>query len=335
MYNKPKKKQIRIPKEKFKDLENDHNISDMYKLTRNQLGWKKGGGTPNSFLMEGKRISAPAEMANIQLETFNKKLKKLKDGLPRMETEPTAALRLALQNWGIRADARNEFEIKEVTLSQTSALIKKLGNSRTYGNDELDATSIKIAAQHLLIPITHLINQSIRQGSFPNQWKIAKLIPLHKGKGMSQFDPSQYRPISILPVLSKILEKVIQQQMINFLDNTNQLNRNHHLYRSHHSTTTALLQLTNKLYKATDRNLISTLLTIDESAAFECVSHKILIEKMKLYKFLGTFSEMVHKLPVREKSICGNKWKSVQNDGRPVRSPSRVHIGTVNVHFVH
>ena len=73
--------------------------------------------------------------------------------------------------------------------------------------------------------------------------------------------------------------------MMQFLDKTNQLNRNHHAYRSNHSTTSTMIQLSDRIYQATDSYLITTLLTIDESFAFECVSHDILTEKMCLYKF--------------------------------------------------
>ena len=257
----------------------------MYQLTRNQLGWTKGGGTPKAFLIAGKMITAPKEMAEIQLSTLNKKLQKLKTRIPDSDIDPTAALKAAIEKWGEKSDERTEFKLNEITVSQTADLIRKLGNSRTYGNDELDATTIKIAAKYLIIPITHLMNQSMRLNCYPNQWKIAKIVPLHKGKGTSKFDPNQYRPISILPVLSKIMEKTVQKQMLEFLNKTNQLNRNHHSYREFHSTTTAMIQLTDTLYRATDKNLISTLLTIDESAAFECVSHKILLNKMRLYNF--------------------------------------------------
>ena len=145
--------------------------------------------------------------------------------------------------------------------------------------------SIKVAAVHLLKPIQFIINQSIATGTFPTQWKLAKLIPLLKSKDICPFNPSHYRPISILPVVSKLVERAVQVQMMSFLTQTNQINRNHHAYRKKFSTTSAMLQLTDKIYKSTDKNLITTLLTIDKSAAFDCVPHDTLIEKMKLYNF--------------------------------------------------
>ena len=163
--------------------------------------------------------------------------------------------------------------------------LKDLGNSKACGNDQIEARFLKLAAVSLIQPIMFIINQSIESASFPNQWKIAKVIPLYKGKGNCPFDPLSYRPISILPVLSKIAERAVQSQMLSYLETTNQINRNHHAYRHHHSTTTAMIQLIDRIYTATDRKMITTLLTIDESSAFDCVSYTILLEKMKLYKF--------------------------------------------------
>ena len=256
----------------------------MYKITREQLGWKKST-TPESFLLDGNRVSSPTLLANIQMDTFNSKVQTLIYKLPITNDDPLAPLKDALTEWGTLADSRPWFNFNQITLSQTAELLKNLGNTKTYGNDELDATSIKIVTTSLLQPLQFLINQSLRTKKFPTQWKLAKLLPLHKGKGSCKFSPSNYRPISILPVLSKLLEKVVQSQMIQFLNSTNQLNRNHHAYRKIFSTTSAMLQLTERIYRATDNNLITTLLTVDESSAFDCVPHDILIQKMKLYNF--------------------------------------------------
>ena len=271
-------------KNKYKRMEEINDISNMYKVTREQLGWNKSS-TPQSFLMDGQRISSPVELANIQLSTFNNKVKALINNLPASTQDPLTPLKEALEDWGTAADSRPTFKFNQLTLSQVAELLRQLGTSKTFGNDELDSTTLKLAATTLLQPIQFIVNQSLQTQIFPNQWKIAKLLPLHKGKGTCPFTPSNYRPISILPVVSKILEKAVQNQMIDFLNTTKQINSNHHAYRKKFSTTSAILQLTDRIYRATDRNLITTLLTIDESSAFDCVPHGILLQKMKLYNF--------------------------------------------------
>ena len=180
-------------------------------------------------------------------------------------------------------------------------------------------------AGSLLEPITFIINQSISESTFPTQWKLAEIIPLHKGKGIPKFIPSNYRPISILPVISKIAERVVQKQMLDFLDKTKQLNRNHHAYRRNHSTVTAMIQLMDTLYTATDNKLISTVMTIDESAAFDVVSHQILLRKMKLYNFSDqTIKWMTSYLSLRSQYVSINTKNS-----RIISTKSGVPQGSV------
>ena len=96
---------------------------------------------------------------------------------------------------------------------------------------------------------------------------------------------SSYRPISLLPVVAKLVERVIQKQVLKFFIDSKQLNENNNVYRAHHSTVTALLQITDTIHRATDENTIATVMTMDESAAFDCISHNILDHKIELYNF--------------------------------------------------
>ena len=160
-----------------------------------------------------------------------------------------------------------------------------MGSSSSHGNDKLDSSAIKLAADLLAEPICHLTNLSIISKTFTNRLKVAKVIPLHNGKGTSRHDPQNYRPISLLPTVAKLTERVIQAQMTDFLEKTKQINYNHHAYRKYQSTTTAMLQISDEIFEATDQNQITALMTIDESTAFDCVPHHILLDKLSLYNF--------------------------------------------------
>ena len=102
---------------------------------------------------------------------------------------------------------------------------------------------------------------------------------------------SSYRPISLLPLVSKMVEQAIQLQMMDFMTQTKQLNSNNNAYRPYHNTTTTLLQITDAIYAATYVNTIATVMTIDESSAFECLDHDILDEKLHLYNFSDSARE--------------------------------------------
>ena len=91
-----------------------------------------------------------------------------------------------------------------------------MGNTSSSANNRIDALSLKHGAQILHGPITHVINCSIKTSKFATKWKIGKLLPLHKGKGLDPHDPSSYRPISLLPIMGKIVERVLQPQILKY-----------------------------------------------------------------------------------------------------------------------
>ena len=228
--------------------------------------------------------SNPQKMAQIQLEYFENKIGKLMDKLPNNCEDPMKYLKKALQTWK-RKDSIEKLTLREVTTIETLNFIRKLSNYTAHGTDKISAMMIKAAAGSLTEPIRYLINKSIRDCRYPAKWKTSRVIPLHKGKNANVHEPGSYRPISLLPVVSKIVDRAIQAQITGYMDKTCQTNPNQHLYRSGHSTMTSLLQLSDIFFRACDEKQIATAMSIDETSAFDCVDHLILIEKLKLYNF--------------------------------------------------
>ena len=129
--------------------------------------------------------------------------------------------------------------------------------------------------------LTHIINLSIRCGYFPNEWKISKVLPLCKEDIKS--DPNNYRPIFILPFVSKIIEKVIFKQLYEYLTHNNLLAGSHHGFRPMHSTLTALHEATNNWYLNIDDGLTNSVIFLDLKKAFDTVDHSIML---KNYNFM-------------------------------------------------
>ena len=177
-------------------------------------------------------------------------------------------------------------ELKPISKLETLKIIMKMGNSTSSGNNIIDSLAIKHGAEVLHDPITHVVNCSIQSSTFASKWKIGKLLPLHKGKGLSIHDPKSYRPISMLPILGKIMERAIQAQMMTFMEESGQINdENHHSYRKLHSTTTTMLQISDTIFKGCDENKIATVVTLDQSSAFDVINHDNLKQKLVLYNF--------------------------------------------------
>ena len=128
---------------------------------------------------------------------------------------------------------------------------------------------------------------------------LTKVIPLFKGKGC-KLDPKNYRPVAILPILSKVLERAMFIQVLRHMDNNKYFNPSHHAYRSFHSTTTAMLQMYDTWLDALEGDDLAGVCMVDMSAAFDVVDTEILLEKLKLYGFdqntiQWTLSYMTHR----------------------------------------
>ena len=132
-----------------------------------------------------------------------------------------------------------------------------------------------------------MINISINTGNFPDNLKIAKLIPIHKGG--AKYDPSNYRPISSLSVLSKLLEKHVTKHLFAYLNKYNLLQKSQSGFRKHHSCHTALISMVDKWLSSIDKGEVVGAIFYDLKKAFDIVNHELLIKKLDSYKF-----DMIH-----------------------------------------
>jgi len=168
------------------------------------------------------------------------------------------------------------FSLKPVSEDEIVKILKDLDISKAAGIDTIKAIFLKDGASILGKPIAKLCNLSIKLSIFPDKCKIAKLKPLFK-KG-SKTEPKNYRPISLLPLISKIFEKVVLDQTQNFLNENKVLYNYQSGFRSSHSTAFALSYLNNKILQGFDKGLVTGMILIDLQKAFDTINRDILLK---------------------------------------------------------
>ena len=141
--------------------------------------------------------------------------------------------------------------LKNITTDVTSKLIKGLNSKTSFGYDGISTKLLKSLESVLVRPHTLIINQSLNTGIFPEKFKITKIIPIHK-KGDIHL-VNNYRPISLLPSISKLFEKVVYEQLYAYLVNNNYLCQNQYGFRKLHSTEHAVLKLVDRIILDLDR----------------------------------------------------------------------------------
>ena len=268
-------------KDNFRRIEEEKDTSKLFSLTNSLMG-RKGCGPPTSLKTETGILRKQIDVANCQVNNYENKVRTIKMKLPQVNTDPLALLRRAYRRW-IPPGGRPGFKLRSVTEKEVGEMIAKLKQSHAYGIDRIDATIIKMAASVLIPGITYTINLSLSSAKFPARWKLARVLPLSKGKESDPYNPASYRPVCLLPVMSKLAERAVQRQLLDYLEETKQLSEHHHGYRNNHNTSTALIQLMDLIATAADDNNITATMNIDLTAAFDCVPHGTLKDKLEYY----------------------------------------------------
>ena len=175
----------------------------------------------------------------------------------------------------IQSDSFNLATVSENTIL---TILKNTNVSKPAGLDSLSDRFLKDGAEVLAKPITDLCNLSITSGKFPDSCKIAKLKPIYK-KG-SLTEASNYRPISLLPLISKVIKKVIHDQTSAFCNPRNLLYNYQSGFRKNYCTDYCLSFLNDKILKGFNQGLVTGMILIDLQKAFDTIDQDILLQKL-------------------------------------------------------
>ena len=178
-----------------------------------------------------------------------------------------------------------EFIISHVSEDEIIKIINSLENKST-GPYSIPLKLLKIIPDLIVKPLCRLINNSFSEGIFPDFLKIVKVIPIHKGNSIQ--DMNNYRPISLLSIFDKIIEKLMHIRLYNFLEDNNILYEKQYGFRKKNSTIFSLIEITEKIKESIDKNKFGCGIFIDLRKAFDTVNHDILLKKLDHYGIRGT-----------------------------------------------
>lgn len=231
-------------------------------------------------LINAHRISADdsSQMPSHEIlnQYFSNIARSISDGLPYTNADPIDYI--GDSTW---REEHVGFQFRTVTYNEVRDVTLKLKNSNSKDVYNLNSKILKAIIDVILIPFTDILNSCITHGVFPDILKTARVIPIYK-KGNKQ-DPGNYRPISILPIIGKVFEKLLKVQINSFFEINGIFHASQFGFRNNRSTTMAISSLCKRATQAFESNEYLHAHFYDLSKAFDCVSHGILLEKLAAY----------------------------------------------------
>lgn len=256
--------------------QNKNNLKKSWLIIKEVLNKRKSSSTQREFSINDNKTSDPMAIANHFNNFFTNIGPNLASKLPKSNINPTQFL---------NPPVTSTFYTTPVSEHDILLILSNLKES-SPGPDELPPKLLKQLANIIKTPLTHSINLSLQHGYFPNELKVAKVVPIFKSG-----DPmlvSNYRPVSVLNSFSKVYEKAFYNQLTSYISQNNLLYNYQFGFRPAHSTNLALTLLTDKIIEAIDNKEFMVGVFLDFSKAFDTVNHNILLDKLFHYGVQGT-----------------------------------------------
>uniref|UniRef100_A0A3B3H5U1 Reverse transcriptase domain-containing protein n=1 Tax=Oryzias latipes TaxID=8090 RepID=A0A3B3H5U1_ORYLA len=231
---------------------------------------------PSYFKKNDIQIRNPMLIANELNEYFanvgNKLAMEIKEPIKKLKE-------LSIQS--------NKFSmfLSEVSSNEILEIVRTFQNKRSKDWNDIDMSLIKNTIEFIVEPLTHIFNMSFREGIFPNNMKIAKIIPIFKNGDRHIF--TNYRPISLLSQFSKILEKPFVKRMNNFIGKFNLLHEDQYGFRARRSTSMAIMHLVDHISSSIEKKKFTVGVFVDLQKAFDTLNHTMLLSRLQKYGFRG------------------------------------------------
>ena len=173
------------------------------------------------------------------------------------------------------------FKLSAVSYTELRRVVMGLRNTSTCGVDGITSRMVKNTFSVIGHILLRLVNDSLINCTVPNSWKISLVYPIHKGGALN--NPAQFRPISVVPLISKVTERIVQKQLYDYFSDHDLFSPAQHAYRRNHSTETALLTVSDYILTAMNRREVVLVAMLDCSKCFDTINHETLLNVLNLY----------------------------------------------------
>jgi exonuclease III len=211
------------------------------------------------------------------------------------------------------AEQPESFHLHPVTYKEVMTAIRSLRLDSSTGPDNIPAKYVKNVAEFIVSPITHILNCCIDSSTFPEQWKISRICPIPKNNNPT--DLVDYRPISVLPILSKVFERLILNQITEYIESKAVYHQEQSGFRKGHSTTTILHKLKDDILTTMKKGEVTLSIFADFSKAFDTVDYPTLINRLNNLGFSKKFIKLIN-------DYLTNRYQFVQIDDKASRKLS-------------
>ena len=254
-----------------------NNMKKTWQKLNHLLGRDKSPRPPSHFIdTDDSKITDPVKIASKFNEFFTGIGPSLASKIPPPNTD------LNNSNSG---SIEHSIFLSPTTVQEVTDIVSTLKPSNSCGQDGISSNLLKVIIPNIVKPLVHIFNRSLATGIVPSQFKVAKVIPIFKSG--DKFSFNNYRPISILPAISKILEKLVYKRIHDFITRHNILTPDQFGFRPKHSTYMAINKLYDLISTSLDRKSYTVGIFLDLSKAFDTLDHQILLNKLNHYGIRG------------------------------------------------